>query len=272
MLLEVPVSTRLSWVTLERGKLEVDGHCLLLRQEDGEIEIPPSAFAALLLEPGVSVTHEAVKLSAENQTLLMWIGEGGTRLYSAGLARANAARILRQAKLHGSDELRIEAARRMYFKMFGDWPPPSYSIEKLRGIEGARVKRWYAEACESLGLEWLGKEAKDANSLASLPSAMAYANGCLYALSEIAVIIVGYSPAIGVVHSGDARSFVFDVADTLKFNGFLMEVMRDFKLTQRSDYGSVKRFCRDYFRANNSIQQAIDNMEFIFNGNDCGDS
>lgn len=67
LLLEVPVSRRLSWVSIERGRLHADAHSLVLIRDDEAIDIAPAAFAALLLEHGVSVTHEAVRRCAENR-------------------------------------------------------------------------------------------------------------------------------------------------------------------------------------------------------------
>lgn len=88
-MLDVPATGRLSWAAIERGRLEADGHALALVRDGKVLEIPPSAFAALLLEPGVSVTHEAVRRCAENRVVLLWVGEAGTRLYAASSVHAN---------------------------------------------------------------------------------------------------------------------------------------------------------------------------------------
>ena len=47
---------------------------------------------------------------------------------------------------------------------------------------------------------------------------MAGVNSALYGVTEAAILALGYSPAIGFVHAGDRRSFVFDIADTVKFS------------------------------------------------------
>lgn len=264
LLLEIPVTSRIPWAVFAHGKLKADGHCLALEQVDGVVEIPPSAFSALLLEPGISITHDAIKLCSENSTLLIWIGEGGTQIYSAGNMDCKPENLVNQARLQLNIKERIEAARRMYRLMFNENLPPSYSIEKLRGLEGAKVKAWYSENAKLAGLTWSGKSSQD-----DLSQAMAYANGCLYALCEIAIRILGYSPSLGIVHSGDKRSMVYDLADTLKFNGFLQSVMREYKNTGLGNYADVRRFCRDYFRNQGVLQKAIENIKYIFNDANC---
>lgn len=48
------------------------------------IHIPIGGVACLMLEPGTRVSHAACALAARVGTLLVWIGEAGVRLYSAG--------------------------------------------------------------------------------------------------------------------------------------------------------------------------------------------
>lgn len=259
LLLEIPVKSRIPWAVFEHGKLKADGHCLALEQVDGVVEIPPAAFSALLLEPGISITHDAVKLCSENSTLLIWMGEGGTQIYSAGNIDCKPENLIRQVRIQLSMKDRIEAARRMYRLMFNEGMPPSYSIEKLRGLEGAKVKAWYSHTTQAIGLNWSGKSSGD-----DISQTIAYANGCLYALCEIAIRILGYSPCLGIVHSGDKRSMVFDLADTLKFNGFLQNVLQEHKINGMKNYPVVRRFCRDHFRKTDILQNAVENMRHIF--------
>jgi len=43
------------------------------------------------------------------------------------------------------------------------------------------------------------------------------ATACLYGITEAAVLAAGYAPAIGFIHSGKPLSFVYDIADLVKF-------------------------------------------------------
>nr|WP_290620269.1 hypothetical protein [Immundisolibacter sp.] len=52
-----------------------------------------------MLEPGARVSHAAVTRAARVGTLLVWIGEAGVRLYSAGQpGGARSDRLLYQAR------------------------------------------------------------------------------------------------------------------------------------------------------------------------------
>lgn len=263
LLLEVPVSHRLSWVSIERGRLHADAHSLVLVRDGHSIDIAPAAFAALLLEPGVTVTHEAVRRCAENRVALLWVGEAGTRLYAAASVHADAKRIVGQALIASDLHQGIESARRLYLMMFGEVAPPSYTIEKLRGVEGARVRKIYEQLAIEHGLLWDGR-----TSGSALQTSISYASNCLYALSEVAIILLGFSPAIGIVHSGDARSFVYDLADTVKFNALVPAVFRWNAEGMDARFQAVRARCRDLFRETSLLDVLIGNADFLVFGND----
>jgi CRISPR-associated protein Cas1 len=263
LLLEVPVSRRLSWSFIERGRLHADAHSLVLDRDGQVLDVPPAAFAALLLEPGVSVTHEAVRLCSENRVVLIWVGEAGTRLYAATSVHADPKRIVGQALIAADVHLRIESARRLYLKMFGEPAPPSYTIEKLRGIEGARVRKIYEQLASDHGLTWDGRAGNSA-----LQTSISYASNCLYALSEVAIILLGFSPAIGIVHSGDARSFVYDLADTVKFNTLIPSVFRWNVEGMDGSFQAVRSRCRDLFRETSLLDVLVGNADFLVFGDD----
>ena len=96
----VPLRSRVSFVSLERGTLHASGYSLVLERETGTVTIPCGVATVLLLEPGVTVTHAAVKLCADQGTLLIWVGEACVHVYSAGVAGERAGeRILAQETL-----------------------------------------------------------------------------------------------------------------------------------------------------------------------------
>lgn len=57
------------------------------------------------------------------------------------------------------------------------------------------------------------------------------------------MLLLCYSPAIGVMHSGDSRSLVFDLADTVKFSVVLPVVMKHVAEGGATDF--IKRNQRD---------------------------
>jgi hypothetical protein len=104
--------------------------------------IPVGSIACIMLELGTRVSHMAAALAARAGTLLVWVGEAGVRLYAAGQpGGARSDRLLYQAKLALGDDARLKVVRKMYEIRFGEKPPERRSVEQLRGIEGARVKK-----------------------------------------------------------------------------------------------------------------------------------
>lgn len=253
----LPHRDRAPFLVIERGRLKADDHCLLLVREDGEVEIPVAMVSAILIEPGVSVTHEAVKIAAEHGTLLMWVGEAGVRVYSAGMPGGKcAARIIQQVRIHSDPILRMDAAKRLYGLMFTENMPETRSMDKLRGIEGARVKMLYQQIANSHGVNWDGRS----SAPIALQDALGFATSCLYGLSEAVILAAGYSPAIGIVHSGDARSMVFDLADTVKFRSVVPVAFEVFAESDVDIRSRVRRRCRDLFREQKISELLFDSL------------
>ena len=263
--ISLPHRARSPFVALEYGVLRVEDHCFFLDRQDGNgIEIPVGMVSAVLLEPGVSVTHEAVKLAAEHDVLLLWVGEAGVRVYSSGMPGGkHAPRLIRQVMQHVDDPLRLKAANRLYGLMFGEPMPETRSLEKLRGIEGAKVKAIYAALARQNDILWSGRE----NAETGLKDSLGIATSCLYGLAEAVILAAGFSPAIGIIHSGDPRSLVFDLADTVKFKTVVPAAFQVFRDSPEDTRNRVRRVCRDMFREQNTASLLFANLYEIL-GND----
>lgn len=81
----IPLKERASIVFVEKGQLDVlDGAFVVVDKTGVRTHLPIGGLAAVMLEPGARVSHAAVALAARAGTLLIWVGEGGVRLYAAG--------------------------------------------------------------------------------------------------------------------------------------------------------------------------------------------
>ncbi len=248
----IPIKERNSMLFLRYGRLDVkDGALVLVDMEGARMQIPLGGIACLLLEPGTTVTHAAVALAADCGTLLLWVGEGGVRLYSAGQpGGARAEKLLYQAKLALTDELRLKVVRAMYAFRFGDAPPQRRSIEQLRGIEGVRVRTLYKELASRYRVAWGRRSYNPQEWDAADPvnKAVSVANHCLYGVCEAAVLAAGYAPAIGFIHTGKPLSFVYDVADLFKFDTVIPVAFRIVAAKSQDVARDVRLGCRDMFR------------------------
>ena len=221
----VPYVDRAGLLYLARGALSArDGTLAFLRGPDttgadalgpGDYAIPLQGVAMILLGPGSTVSHDALRLLARARTALAAVGEDGVRLYTApplipdqsGLAR-------QQARLWADNKSRMVVARRMYALRLGE-VLPHRRIEVLRGIEGARVKENYRLAAERAGVTWNGRRYDRQNpSAADLPNqALNHAASAVEAAAAIAVAATATIPQLGFVHEDPGQSFVLDIAD-----------------------------------------------------------
>jgi hypothetical protein len=103
----------------------------------------------------------------------------------------------------------------MYAIRFGEEPPARRSVEQLRGIEGARVRRSYQLLAQKFGVNWSGRDYNPENwDMSDLPNrCLSSATAALYGVTEAAVLAAGYAPAVGFIHTGKPLSFVYDIAD-----------------------------------------------------------
>ncbi|WP_419604772.1 type I-E CRISPR-associated endonuclease Cas1e [Thiolapillus sp.] len=216
----VPHSDRHGLVWLERGELCVVNGCLHFMSGKNSLtphidQIPHQAVSMILLGPGSSVTHDALRLLARHGTLLAAVGKDGVRSYTALPLlpdRSDIAR--RQAELWGSPRRRISVARHMYALRLGE-VLPHRDLDTLRGIEGSRVKTMYRLMAEKYDIEWKGRHYDRQNPDATdLPNqAINHAATAVQAAAAIAVQAVAAIPQLGFIHEDSGQSFVLDIAD-----------------------------------------------------------
>lgn len=156
----IAMKERVSMVFVQYGQIDVkDGAFVVIDQTGVRTHIPIGSVACLMLEPGTQVSHRAAALAARVGCLLIWVGEAGVRLYASGQpGGARSDRLLYQAKLALDDQARLKVVRKMYEIRFGEAPPQRRSVEQLRGIEGARVKRLYKTIAQRYGVKWTGRK------------------------------------------------------------------------------------------------------------------
>jgi len=273
----IPIRERVSIVFIEKTRLDVlDGAFVLVDEAGIRTHIPVGGVACLMLEPGTRVSHAAVALAARAGTLLIWVGEAGVRLYAAGQpGGARSDRLLYQARLALDDEARLRVVRKMYALRFGEEPPQRRSIDQLRGIEGVRVRELYKAMAQRVGLRWEGRrydpDAWDGADVVN--RCLSAATAALYGVTEAAVLAAGYAPAIGFLHSGKPQSFVYDIADILKFETVVPEA---FRVAAAAESGrpldgravvdpvaEVRRRCRDAFRRSDVLTRLIPLIEEV---------
>lgn len=211
----------LSYLYVEHARIEVQDRSITCLKPGGAVDVPTAALGVLLLGPGTTVTHGAMKALGEGGCSVLWVGEGGLRLYASGMGESRASkRLQQQVRLWADEASRLQVVRRMYDLRFGEKLPASLSIKQIRGKEGARVRDAYAQASKDSGVPWSGRTYKRDNWVAADPvnRAISAGSACVYGLAHAAILSGGYSPALGFVHTGKQLSFVYDIADLYKMD------------------------------------------------------
>ncbi len=263
----IPIKNRISMIFLQYGQVDVkDGAFVLIDENGTRTHIPVGSVACIMLEPGTRVSHAAIKLASQVGTLLVWVGEAGVRLYAAGQpGGARADRLLYQAKLALDDDLRLKVVRKMYELRFKEAPPQKRSIEQLRGIEGARVKKTYELLAKRYRVKWKGRRynPKDWEQGDIANQCLSAATACLYGITEAAILAAGYAPAIGFIHTGKPQSFVYDIADIYKFDSVIPIAFKIAASYPTHPDRAVRLACRDVFREQKILKDIIPLIEEV---------
>ena len=252
---KVPHRDRAGLLYLARGALTArDGTLAFLQGEatssdallPGDYAIPLQGISMILLGPGSTVSHDALRLLAHARTALAAIGEDGVRMYTApplipdrsGLART-------QARIWADDKKRLDIARRMYAWRLGE-VLPHRNFDVLRGIEGARMKQSYRLIAKQIGVEWKGRHydraSPDAADLAN--QALNHASSAVEAAAAIAVASTGTIPQLGFIHEDPGQSFVLDIADLYRDNITIPCAFRAAKRVAERPFENIERTTR----------------------------
>ncbi|MFB8830502.1 type I-E CRISPR-associated endonuclease Cas1e [Azotobacter sp. CWF10] len=214
------VKDKYPFLYLERGRLEIDDSSIKwIDSENNVVPLPVATLNALLLGPGTSITHEAVKTAVAANCSVCWVGEDSLLFYAAGfLPTADTRNLKQQIELASDAQKALEVARRMFARRFPDADLAGKSLKEMMGMEGHRVRTLYQQKAEEYQVGWKGRQFTPGKfELGDVTNQVLTAtNAALYGILCSAVHSMGYSPHIGFIHSGSPLPFVYDLADLYK--------------------------------------------------------
>jgi len=222
----IPHKGRNGLVWLERGSLTVENGCMTFTTAGfndvgpGVYGIPHQSVSAILIGPGSTVSHDALRILSSHGTALLAVGVGGVRVYVAPPLIPDHAELARkQAEAWADSKKRVLVARRMFAWRFGEVFPHK-NLDVLRGIEGARVKRLYTTLAQKYGIEWHGRNYDRASPLSSdiANQAINHAATACYAAAAISVYAAGAIPQLGFIHEASGDAFCLDIADLYRMS------------------------------------------------------
>lgn len=258
-----------SYLYVEHCRVDQEDKAIAVHDVNGRVPVPCATLGLLMLGPGTTVTHAAVRTLADSGCSILWVGEQGVRTYAQGLGETRGSRhLLRQAQLCADPALHLAVVRRMYEVRFDEGLDRRLTLQQIRGKEGIRVRESYALASRETGVPWAGRNYRRADWEAADPinRALSAANSCLYGICHAAIVSAGYSPALGFIHTGKQLSFVYDIADLYKAD---LTIPAAFRAVAESGEqttgleGRVRRACRTIFQERRLLARIVADIDRV---------
>ena len=277
----IPHADRHGLLWLSRGSLTVkDGSLRFERQsgpdadsalDEGEYGIPFQSISMILLGPGSTVSHDALRLMARHGTALVAVGEDGVRCYTAPPLMPDTSDIARRQMRAWGDPTgeRITIARKMYAMRLGE-VLPQQDISALRGVEGARMRRTYSLVAQRYGIEWRNRRYDRADPLwADLPNqAINHASVAVTSAAVVAVTAVGAIHQLGFIHESSGEAFALDIADLFRDTVLLPAAFQSAREVMDRPNLNIERHTRrntgEILRKERVISKMIDRIKTLF--------
>ena len=265
---EIPkIRDSLSYLYIQHARIDQHQQAIAIHKLDQQNQhtitpVPVASLSLLLLGPGTSITHAAIRTLARSNCLVAWTGEHAVRFYAFGTgATRSAANLLRQAALASNPKTRLQVVERMYRKRLGPLPP-GLTLQQIRGREGIRVRQAYQRASQATGVPWHGRTYRKNkwNEADPVNRALSAANACLYGITHAAILATGHSPAIGFIHTGHQLSFVYDIADLYKVEITIPAAFRAAAEGEHQIERRARTICRDLFHSTRLLQRIADDI------------
>ncbi len=276
----MPHADRHGLLWLDRGRLEVEDGCLRFvtaggSLKAGDYQIPHQSISMILLGPGSSVTHDALRLLANHGVGLVAVGEGGVRLYTAPPLMPDTSALARlQMMKWAKPQSRMAVVRRMYAIRLGELLP-ARDLDVLRGIEGARVKETYKLMAQRFGINWRGRRYdRTSPESADIPNqAINHAATAVRSAATIAVAAIGAIPQLGFIHEDSGQAFALDIADLYR-DEFTLSIAfgaaREATKSGESIDRIVRRHAVKAFAEKKLIPDMIDSIKKVLGAEEVG--
>ena len=217
---QIRLEDRISFAYLERANVIQDRTGVVaLSQIDGRntrrsIQIPVGGISVLSLGPGTTISHYAITSCTRAGATVVFSGAGGAVSYSHATPLTSSAKwAIAQARLVSNERHQRQAALVLYKKQFGIEDMPGGSIRQMRGLEGRTMRNRYQELARKHGVQGFRRDVKSEDAV---NASLNVINSILYGCAAAACAAISVNPALGVIHRGDSRSLLFDLADLYK--------------------------------------------------------
>lgn len=215
------LTDRIEYLCISRGRIEQTrtGVEVWLEVDGAPVHasIPIGNLALLGLGNGVSITVPALTSLHRAGTTVITTSADGLISYSCARPLTSSSRwATAQARLHCDPGLRLKAALHMYRARLPDafTDAEVNTLEQLRGIEGRHVRDTYSRLARQFGIQNYRRQAQGAKDPVNI--GLNIGNAILYGLAATVCSALSLNPSLGIIHEGNARAFLFDLADIYK--------------------------------------------------------
>lgn len=255
-----------SYLYVEHCRIDQDQKAVVVNDVGGRVRVPCAQLSLLMIGPGSTVSHAAMRVLADHGCSVTWTGEEGVRFYAGGLGESrSAANLIRQARLVSDPEARLGVVRRMYETRFAEPLDNRLTLQQIRGREGARVRDAYRRSSAETGVAWAGRNYRRDDWAVADPinRALSAANSCLYGVCHAAVAAAGYAPGLGFIHTGKVLSFVYDVADLYKTDTAIPAAFHAVATDELPLEAAVRHAMRDRFHQTRLLARVVADLAYI---------
>lgn len=209
-------------------------------------------------------------LIADCGITIVWSNTASRFIASGRSLNSSSNVAIKQAKLVSDSKEHFRIAKKMYNMRFPDdlISQGITNLEKLRGLEGQRMKNVYKDNSSRTGVRWKRRiseiEKIEENDL--INQALTYTNQILYGCIQSVVVQLGYLPQLGFVHVGRNESFIYDIADLYKSE---ITIPLSFDLVK--SYDCTKGFdkhcrigMRNEVRTTNFLSKIVKDLNYLF--------
>ena len=258
---------RISFLYVEMARIQQTEFGVEIVQGKSHSELPITTINCLFLGSGVSITHKAICNIAQAGCSICFVGRDMNTFYAYGEPCTRSSKnILTQIEMHENKQLHMNVVHKMYEIRYPNKRLKTKTVEELRGIEGQCVRDCYLQCAEKYNIEWKGRcyKVNDFDSQDIINMNLTALNHILYAIITSIIVAVGFSPAVGFIHTGHMNSLVFDIADLYKER---MTIPLAFELAQSNVYDRhklISRF-RDTIVETKLLKQIVKDLFTLFN-------
>ncbi|MEW6872273.1 type I-E CRISPR-associated endonuclease Cas1e [Trueperella pyogenes] len=216
---QIRLEDRISYLYLEYATIRQDKTGVVAYRRDDDdvrqtIQIPVAEIAVIVLGPGTSISHAAMASCARAGATVVFGGGGGMSSYAVATPLTTSSKwAIAQARLVSNEARQRDAAKILYQKQFGLDDVDGMSIAVMRGIEGRTMRNLYRDLAKRYKV---ANFHRDTTADDNVNVGLNLANSLLYGCAGAACAAIGVSPALGIIHRGNQRSLLFDLADTYK--------------------------------------------------------